>query len=1358
MGLVSWLSGIFGDWNTASNWSTGNVPGSGDNAVIAAQGTYDVTLFGQGHAASLSVNAAGATLYDAGALTLAGTLALRSGTLALAYGAMDGGTLAMDGGSFVADGGVLNGVAVQGVLGLQQSQASLFVTGGLALTGNGGSGSGSIALTGAGATLDFIGSQSLNAATIDVGAANAEASLAVVQNNTQSSATTLTLGSGVWLRDLSGGSVLAIGPSSVGTLANLPTELLSQGTITVSGPGSDLQVTGVGTFANQGSIAVANGATLTLASGVFTDTGSLTVNSATLALGGTFAASELANLGSVTLTNGTVSITGTAENAGGTLVIGTGSTIAGQIGEIALAGTLLGGAVQDGGDGLSFAPGTGVLDGVTYEGVLDLSEGGVVTLEGGASVVGVGVPGPASILDTGAGSSLLLQGSETLNSAVVTLGNAGTAAVLGTSDAWLASSATTAVLGQNLTLQQAASLATIEANGSPYALGFSDTLIGEGLIAGAIAGGQLHISGYGTFINQGSISLSNGDTLTAAPSVFSNTGTISVGAGSTAILGGPAPFFGVSAPSWSNSGDIIVSGGTLVLAGNVETSQLGRVSVTGGTISLTGTLDNAGTTLTLGSASMPSLSLAGTIVGGTLDDPGADLSVGAAGIPVLDGVQYQGTLSLGGSSETLRVRDGLSLAGTATITGAGAALGFWGTQEFDNASVQIGASGTASAIDVEHDYGLTAGSTLTLGPSLTVTQVGLLAAIGLASDRPLDGIVNDGTIVAGVSGGDFTIGGTSFSNQGSIAVSNGDTLAITAGAFSNGGLISVAGASLSVGGSLTLGELGALTLTDAEVSVSGSLDLSGSTLAVGRGSAMGELSLAGTLQGGTISDSGNVSGSDPGSGAGGGLVASGAASLDGVTYEGPLDLSRPFAQLAIADGITLTDQTGSMPGTLLITGVAALLEATSSETIDNATIDLGSAAGMYLGQRIPPAELAAGPDVTLTLGANAILTEVGHVGALGDASLGHWEDSIVNDGQISSGMSGATLTLGSSFFTNAGSVAVSAGATVLAANVDFTNSGAISLAFGSSFLVSLYEYFAAPDAGPSVFTNAGTIDMHGALFQCVTDAGLFPWVPLVNQAGALIQGSGILAAPIANSGTVEATGGALSIYGSMTGTGTFLIDPGAILNPVGGAATDVTVQFNNQASATGGTLALETPSNFAGTIAGYLPGDTIDLPTLRLVSIGITNGTLVANTQTQTIRFLTASPVIGEVSVGYDRFGGNTISYQIQHYGSAVDTIQVSQSNMLFWASGPGDVFQGLTADLNGAHFSDWLSVDSLDFTNLSPANTSLTYATGPGDGILTVSNGTHSATITLFGTFAAAGFHALSDGNGGTMITYHNG
>jgi hypothetical protein len=1345
MALISWLNGVFGDWNTASMWSTGTVPGSADSVSIAAAGTYDVTLFGQGTAASVSIDAAGATFYVAGTLALGGTLSLQSGTLALAYGSIDGGTLALAGGSFVAGGGMLDDVAVQGVLGLQASQATLFVSGGLALSGAGGSGNGSIALTGASASLGFVGSQTLTAATIDIGSApgvGGPASLDVIMPGGSQTGDTLTLGTGLWLRDLAGNGELTVGPSTVGTLANLPVELLSQGTLTISGQASALLVSGVGTFVNAGSLAVANGATLTLATGSFSNTGTMTVSNATLALGGLFAANILGKLGALTLSNGTVSIAGTASNAGGTLAVGTGSAIAASLGQLSLAGTLLGGVVQDGGDGFSFAPGTGVLSGVTYDGTLDLSQGGAVTLTGGSSVAAIGGAGIASVLDTGAGSALFLQGSETLDHAVVALGNAGLAAVLGTSDAFLASSATTAVLGAHLSVQQAGLLAGIEANGSPYAgWGFDDTLVNEGLIAGALQGGQLGISGFGTFINQGSISISNGDTLTLTPSVFSNTGTILVGSGATAVLGGQAAFFGGAAPVWTNTGQIIVSGGTLTLAGAVATAQLGQISVTGGVVSLTGTLSNAGATLTLGGAGLPSLSLAGTIAGGTIADPAGLLTPAASGSAVLDGVSYQGTLALAAGA-LLRIRDGLALAGTAMITGAGAVLDFWGSQSLTGTSVMLGAAGTAAAIDVQHDYTALAGSTLTLASGLTITQAGLLAAIGLATDRPTDAVVSDATIVAGLYGGVFTLGGSDFSNQGSIEVSNGDTLAISADGFSNSGAISVTGATLSVGGSLTLAELGALTLSNATLAVTGTLNLSGTTLAIGAGSALGDIALTGTLQGGTIANSG------------GGLSVAGSATLAGVTYEGLLDVSRPFAKLAIADGLTLTGAGGTLPGTLLLTGAGALVMATSSELFNNATIDLGSAAASYLGQAIAPAEIAAGPGVTLTLGAGETVTETGTIGVLGDASRGQWTDDIVNEGQIVSALRGDTLVLGSSFFTNAGTITDTPGAFIEATNVGFTNTGTIIVSNGGSFLVGLYQYFAAPDAGASVFTNDGTIDMLGGFLHEFNDNGLFPGVNFINAPGALIEGNGIIAAPIVNQGTIEPNGG-LSLYGAVSGTGTILIPAGSALNPTGGIAAGETVRFAQPAAGSaGGTLVITTLPSVAATLVGFGTGDLLDLPTTKVTGVAVSSGTLVVNTATVTEHY---PGIGGEVSVGRDQWGGSTIAVTSQTIGGGTATIAVAQPGMLFWASPAGDVFTGPTADLNGASISNWLTADRLDFTDLSPASVSLSYSAQSGYGLLYLSEGKIKANVTFFGTINAHWFHAVADGHGGTFITYHS-
>ncbi len=54
-------------------------------------------------------------------------------------------------------------------------------------------------------------------------------------------------------------------------------------------------------------------------------------------------------------------------------------------------------------------------------------------------------------------------------------------------------------------------------------------------------------------------------------------------------------------------------------------------------------------------------------------------------------------------------------------------------------------------------------------------------------------------------------------------------------------------------------------------------------------------------------------------------------------------------------------------------------------------------------------------------------------------------------------------------------------------------------------------------------------------------------------------------------------------------------------------------------------------------------------------------------------------------------------------------------------------------------------------------ANTTLGYlanANGTG-GMLSISDGTHSASIALFGQYAAAGFHVGSDSGAGSIVTY---
>jgi fibronectin-binding autotransporter adhesin len=1343
MANISWKGGS-GDWNTAADWSGGAPPGAADNVTIAGAGGYTVTLYSAAQIAGLTLNAPGALFYDAGALSVSGTFALQAGTFALAYGSLNGGVLAMAGGTLQASGGTLNGVAVQGALSLTQANATLFVQNGLVMSGSGGTGAGALAITGSYANADFLGSQTLANTVVTLGSGSAgqggPASIQAQHAFGASTGSMLTLAASVWLRQAGQLGQLIVGGALPGPLTDA---IVNQGTITAATANGTLLIEGAGNFINQGTIGVSNGATLDIASTGFTNTGTIVLANATLDLGGTFASSLLGSLGAVSLSHAIVEIGGDALNSGAVMNVGSLSAL----GPLLLAGTITGGTILDSGGGLNLSAGSGVLDGVTYKGNLALGSGAALTLIDNSTLASAsGGAGSASI--TGAGAALLLQGQTTLDNATISLGsNSGAAASLGTSDPWLTGTATDATLGTHLLVQQTGKFAAIDANATTPIAGYgsADTLINQGTITGNFAGGTLTIGGGGTFINQGLISASNGDTLLLDPAVFANSGTIALSSGAVAELGGPTDVYG-QAQIWSDSGTIILNNASLTLAGEMATSQLGHIGGTGGSVTLAGTLMNAGNTLTLGpGGNLPAATLSGTIQGGNIADSGGLLTVGTTGTALLDGVTDTGTLNLAQTSAYLRVKDGLTLIGAANLTGAGVDMAFQGSQTFDKAQLNLGATGAAAVLDVLHDYTSYAATTLTLGPSLAITQAGQLAAIGAATDTAGDVISNYARITAATAGGVFTLAGPNFANHGSIAVSSGDTLSLAAANFSNSGTISVTGAALSIADTLTLAGLGKLVLA---ISIAGTLNLGGSILAIGAGSAWGRLGLTGQITGGTLLDSGQ------------GLAAAGNATLSGVTYEGLLDLSRPFQQLTITNGITLTDSTGTQPGTVMLTGAASRLLASGNETIDNATIYLGSASQTYYGQHVAAAELAAGAASTLTLGANALVPSAGLVGWLGDCNAGGWTDSIVNNGLVTAATATGILTLGSSFFTNAGSMIAGNGGSFMFSGAGFSNSGTLSISAGSNFMVGLYGYYAAPNAGASPVTNTGTIRMLGGVIQEMTGNGLFPSVPLVNSASGLIQGLGNIVAPIVNNGLIDAKYGPnLSLAGAITGTGTLQIETGCVLELNGAVGAGQTVNF----TAAGETLRLDQNQLFAGHVANFVSGDVIDIANTQVTNVGISGGTLVLGTGTGQFRLNSTTPLGGAISIGNDRHGGDSVLYTQQTPGGGggggtITTLGVSQPGMLFWASPVGDVFAGTAANMANTEIFNWTGADSLDFVDFLGTKTTVAYAQASGQGVITVTDGTHTDHLTLIGSYNASWFHVNTDQTGGALITYSHG
>lgn len=85
MSNISWQNAVSGAWATPADWG-GVLPGPGDEAILAANGTYTVTVNTQeAPIADLFLETPGTTLAEgaAGGLTLSGVANLEAGTLAL---------------------------------------------------------------------------------------------------------------------------------------------------------------------------------------------------------------------------------------------------------------------------------------------------------------------------------------------------------------------------------------------------------------------------------------------------------------------------------------------------------------------------------------------------------------------------------------------------------------------------------------------------------------------------------------------------------------------------------------------------------------------------------------------------------------------------------------------------------------------------------------------------------------------------------------------------------------------------------------------------------------------------------------------------------------------------------------------------------------------------------------------------------------------------------------------------------------------------------------------------------------------------------------------------------------------------
>ena len=806
--LVEWDGGAEGTgtlWQDPLNWVGDVLPVDGDDVVIASGAgvvfqTGQLTLHGLSSSAPLTVH--GGTLAITAFATLAGGVTLDGGGLA-------GGVWGVSGPGLVAlanTGNSLGGLTVNGDIALDADNAQITVTGGLVVNGL-------ISMQGDSAALVFSGGAQTLGGNPDIRFDG----FTGIRTVSADDDAVLTIASSVMITGERGriGSGFFSGSGSV----------LNAGTIWADTDDGTIEVSPA-VFTNTGTIRATGNGVLNVAAGSWTNSGIISINGGTVILGGTL--DVTAGIGTFNRNGGTVTIAGTITNTGGTLALnaatGSWQFDGGQIigGTISLSGgsSLLAFPLRSGRIAQATVNGSlswtvsnffAEFDAVTLNGSLTLSGFSTLSVKNGIAINGtLSVTGDDTTLQfdgapeaiSGNGSILLRHANCFLiaNTQLTIPAGASVSGfghifgpVINQGSVASDTAGKTFIIGQG-TFQNNGTVSI--AAGAILSLGDSvsgvATFNNAGLMqtsGGTIRVGPTSNSGPVTLNNSGSIHLSSNASFAAgAQFVFhtitvSNSGTLSVETGASATFGTSIQLTPVVL---NNTGIIEASmKGSISVVTPATTAQLGELRAAGGTVRLLSLLDNTGATL-LQNATTGAWTLnGGSVTGGVISlSPGVSLMVDAQATGTLDGVRIDGSLVLSQAGARLRIRNGLTLFGTLTITGVGAALVFDGGSQLVTGKAFITFAGTKGSQMISADNG----AIVTLDSGVSVTGAG-------GSGKIVSGAVLGGT-------GSFISNGTI---QGTLTIN-------VAGGFTNSGVIRAAdGAKVTVTGLVTNYAAGTLT-------------------------------------------------------------------------------------------------------------------------------------------------------------------------------------------------------------------------------------------------------------------------------------------------------------------------------------------------------------------------------------------------------------------------------------------------------------------------------------------------------------------------------------------------------------------
>ncbi len=598
---------------------------------------------------------------------------------------------------------------------------------------------------------------------------------------------------------------------------------------------------------------------------------------------------------------------------------------------------------------------------------------------------------------------------------------------------------------------------------------------------------------------------------------------------------------------------------TILNAGIINVDGVGFLIQAGASFGNSGTINiAAGDSLT---ESGPSFTSSGVIHvnGGTLvlDSAVSLASLGSISLNAASELDAAGTLALGGKTLTLTTGTLAGIFSHGTITA--------GSETFANDTTleditYRGNLTIASGQELDTSYGLIVKTASGTSPGTIVVGDGatLNANTGSANETLNNMVIDLGTSAGGAVlehdhsgfGGVLELGsGVTVNAVGANdrIYDDGDATILNAGIINVDGVgfLIQAGASFGNSGTINIAAGDSLTESGPSFTSSGVIHVNGGTLVLDSAvslaslgsislNAASELDAAGTLAlgGKTLTlTTGTLAGIfSHGTITAGSETFANDTTLEDITYRGNLTIASG-QELDTSYGLIVKTASGTSPGTIVVGDGATLNANTGSanETLNNMVIDLGTSAGGAVLEHDH-----SGFGGVLELGSGVTVNAVGA------------NDRIYDDGD-------ATIL-------NAGIINVDGVGFLIQAGASFGNSGTINIAAGDSLGIS-----------GGTFTNAGKTQLGGGTFSSNL---------LTNAAGASFLGYGTLAGPIANAGTINASGGTLKLTGALSGAGT--------LSAAAGATLHLTLGGNLTEAVTGaGTLELSgaTPYNLARTLA-----------------------------------------------------------------------------------------------------------------------------------------------------------------------------